>query len=82
MYRFSKAFYFYKMNLSIDEPQFTISSFLDEAKHRVKLFFAPGLEIGFVDRERALKQVFEWGEKGTWHPVVVFGPEGCGKTTW
>ena len=48
---------------------------------RIRLRFA-GFEIGFVDRERALKQVFEWGEKGTWHPVVVFGPEGCGKTTW
>ena len=49
---------------------------------RVKLFFAPGLEIGFVDRERALKQVFELGERGTGFPVVVFGPEGCGKTSW
>jgi len=48
---------------------------------RVKLSFA-GLEVEFADRERALQQVQEWSEKGTWHPVVVFGPEGCGKTAW
>jgi len=24
--------------------------------------------------------VEEWAEKSTWRPVVVFGPEGCGKT--
>lgn len=34
----------------------------------------------FTDRDRALKQVEEWAEKSTWRPVVVFGPEGCGKT--
>jgi energy-coupling factor transporter ATP-binding protein EcfA2 len=48
---------------------------------RVKLRFA-GLEVEFADRERALQQVLEWAERGTWHPVVVFGPEGCGKTAW
>jgi hypothetical protein len=26
--------------------------------------------------------VLEWSERGTWFPVVVFGPEGCGKTAW
>ena len=46
---------------------------------RIKLRFA-GLEVEFADRERALQQVLEWSEKGTWQPVVVFGPEGCGKT--
>ena len=46
---------------------------------RVKLRFA-GLEVEFADRDRALQQVIEWAEKGTWRPVVVFGPEGCGKT--
>ena len=46
---------------------------------RVKLRFA-GLEVEFADRDRALQQVLEWSEKGTWQPVVVFGPEGCGKT--
>jgi len=45
---------------------------------RVKLRFA-GLEVEFADRDRALQQVLEWAEKGTWHPLVVFGPEGCGK---
>jgi energy-coupling factor transporter ATP-binding protein EcfA2 len=48
---------------------------------RVELSFA-GLKVEFCDRERALKQVEEFAKKGTWHPVVVFGPEGCGKTAW
>ncbi len=48
---------------------------------RVKLGFA-GLEVEFCDREGALKQVEEFAKRGTWHPVVVFGPEGCGKTAW
>jgi len=48
---------------------------------RVKLDFA-GLKVEFCDRERALKQVEELAERGTWHPLVVFGPEGCGKTAW
>jgi len=49
---------------------------------RVKLPFVPGVEIEFVDRGRGLSQVIEWGERGTRFPVVVFGPEGCGKTSW
>jgi len=49
---------------------------------RVKLSFARGLEVEFTDRERALKQVKELAEKGTRFPIVVFGPEGCGKTAW
>jgi energy-coupling factor transporter ATP-binding protein EcfA2 len=48
---------------------------------RVKLPFA-GLEVEFADRERGIQQVLEWAERGTWRPVVVFGPEGCGKTAW
>jgi len=48
---------------------------------RVKLSFA-GLEVEFVDRDRAIQQVLEWGERGMWFPIVVFGPEGCGKTAW
>jgi len=48
---------------------------------RVKLRFA-SLEVEFADRDRALAQVVEWAERGTWHPLVVFGPEGCGKTAW
>jgi hypothetical protein len=48
---------------------------------RVRLSFA-GLEVEFADRDRAIQQVLEWGERGTWFPVVVFGPEGCGKTAW
>jgi len=46
---------------------------------RVKLVFA-GREVEFVDRERALKQISDWAEKGTWDVHVIYGPEGCGKT--
>ena len=49
---------------------------------RVKLPFVPGLEVEFTDRDRAIRQVIEWGEKSTAYPVVVFDPEGCGKTSW
>ena len=49
---------------------------------RIKLSFAPSLELEFIDRDRAIKQVYELGEKGTRFPIVVFGPEGCGKTSW
>jgi hypothetical protein len=48
---------------------------------RVELDFA-GLKVEFCDRERAVRQVEGFAERGTWHPVVVFGPEGCGKTAW
>jgi energy-coupling factor transporter ATP-binding protein EcfA2 len=48
---------------------------------RVELGFAD-LKVEFTDRDRAIRQVEEWSERGTWHPVVVFGPEGCGKTAW
>jgi hypothetical protein len=50
--------------------------------NKIKLLFTPELEIEFIDRERALKQVEELAEKGTRYPVVIFGPEGCGKTAW
>jgi len=43
---------------------------------------APGLVVEFADRERALGQVEEFAEEGTRWPVVVFGPEGCGKTAF
>ncbi len=49
---------------------------------RIKLEIAPGVETEFVDRDRALAQVAEWAERGTRFPVVIFGPEGCGKTAF
>jgi DNA-binding transcriptional ArsR family regulator len=49
---------------------------------RLKLQLAPGLEVEFADREGALKLVEELAERGTRFPIVVFGPEGCGKTAW
>ncbi len=47
---------------------------------RVELELAPGLVVEFADREGALGQVGEFAEEGTRWPVVVFGPEGCGKS--
>jgi hypothetical protein len=49
---------------------------------RIKLSFVPGLEVEFVNRVRGIERVLEWGEKSTWHPIVVFGSEGCSKTAW
>lgn len=49
---------------------------------RVRLELVPGLEVEFTDREKALRQVYELAEKGTRYPIVVYGPEGCGKTAW
>ena len=49
---------------------------------RVELVLTSGLVVEFADRERALGQVEEWAERGTRWPIVVFGPEGCGKTAF
>ncbi len=49
---------------------------------RIAVEIAPGVETEFVDRDRALAQVVEWAERGTRFPVVIFGPEGCGKTAF
>jgi len=49
---------------------------------RIKLEITPSVETEFVDRDRALEQVVEWAEKSTRWPVVIFGPEGCGKTAF
>jgi hypothetical protein len=40
------------------------------------------LDIEFTDRDRAIGQVAEWGGEGTLRPVVIYGPEGCGKTAF
>ena len=48
---------------------------------RVKLRFA-GLEVEFVDRVRGIQQVIDWVEGVVIQPIVVFGPEGCGKSAW
>ena len=52
------------------------------AMKRVRLPFLPGLEVEFADRGRGVQQVLRWAERGTRFPIVVFGPEGCGKTAW
>jgi len=46
---------------------------------RIRVSFAD-LSVEFVDRDRALEQVRELGEKGTYPVYVVYGPEGCGKS--
>jgi len=47
---------------------------------RIVLELVPGVKTEFVDRDRALAQIAEWAERSTRFPVVVFGPEGCGKS--
>jgi len=49
---------------------------------RIKSSLAVGLSVEFVDRELALKRVEEWADRGTRLVQVVYGPEGCGKSTW
>jgi energy-coupling factor transporter ATP-binding protein EcfA2 len=50
---------------------------------RVRLpFLPPSIEVEFSDRERALAKVEEIAKRGTRAPLVVFGPEGCGKSAW
>jgi hypothetical protein len=49
---------------------------------RIRLRFAPKLEVEFIDRDKAVKHVCELSEKGTRYPLIVFGPEGCGKSAW
>jgi len=46
---------------------------------RVKLRFADR-EVEFVDRDVALRQLEELADRGAYYPLVVYGPEGCGKT--
>jgi len=48
---------------------------------RAKTLFADR-EVEFVDRDQAIKQVEELAERGTRFPLVVYGPEGCGKTAF
>jgi ATPase involved in DNA replication initiation len=49
---------------------------------KVKLPLVPGLDVEFVDRDAALRQVADWADRGTRFPVVIYGPEGCGKTAF
>ncbi|MEM4970835.1 MAG: ATP-binding protein [Sulfolobales archaeon] len=47
---------------------------------RVILRFAENLEIEFTDRDQGIKHIRKLAERGTRFPLVVYGPEGCGKT--
>ena len=55
---------------------------VENAVRRIVLELVPGLKTEFIDRDRALGQVVEWAERSTRFPVVVFGPEGCGKSAF
>ena len=47
---------------------------------RARLELAAGVDVEFADRDLALRQLAEIAERGTRLPLVVYGPEGCGKT--
>lgn len=49
---------------------------------RVELNFAGNLRVRFSGRVWALEQVVKVAEAGTPYPLVVYGPEGCGKSSW
>jgi energy-coupling factor transporter ATP-binding protein EcfA2 len=49
---------------------------------RIKLNLLPGLEVEFTDRDGALRRVEDWAREGTRWPIVIFGPEGCGKSAF
>jgi hypothetical protein len=55
---------------------------VENAVRRIVLELVPGVKTEFVDRDRALVQIAEWAERSTRFPVVVFGPEGCGKSAF
>jgi energy-coupling factor transporter ATP-binding protein EcfA2 len=55
---------------------------VENAVRRIALELVPGVKTEFVDRDRALARVVEWAEKSTRFPVVIFGPEGCGKSAF
>jgi len=46
------------------------------------LRFSPDVEIEFVDREKGIRQIYDYAERGMRTPLIVFGPEGCGKSAW
>jgi energy-coupling factor transporter ATP-binding protein EcfA2 len=49
---------------------------------RIRLNLLPGVEVEFTDRDGALRQVEDWAREGTRWPIVIFGPEGCGKSAF
>lgn len=49
---------------------------------RIELRLAGGVVVRFSDREKGLRQLDEIAERGRGHPIVVYGPEGCGKTAF
>ena len=38
--------------------------------------------VEFVDRDVAIRQIEDLAERGAWWPLVIYGPEGCGKTAF
>ncbi|ADM28491.1 ATPase [Ignisphaera aggregans DSM 17230] len=46
---------------------------------KAKISFT-GKEIEFIDRDIGIRQIEEFAERGVVSPIVIYGPEGCGKT--
>jgi len=61
-------------------PSFSVTDGVVFVASRVLLDFAPGLRVRFTDRERGLERIRGFAERGTSLPVVIYGPEGSGKT--
>jgi predicted AAA+ superfamily ATPase len=55
---------------------------MNTSVRRIRLRFTENLEVEFTDRERGIRQALELARRGTRFPLVVFGPEGCGKSAW
>ena len=54
--------------------------FKELSMRRVRLSFLPVSRLSSLMGGVALRQVEDWANKSTWYPVVIFGPEGCGRT--
>ena len=46
---------------------------------RVRVVFL-GHEVELVNRDAAIRQIERLAERGTQFPLIIYGPEGCGKT--
>ncbi len=52
-----------------------------QVRRRVKLRFTGKVQVTFVNREVALRKIYDFAERGEIiTPILVYGPEGCGKT--
>ncbi len=47
---------------------------------RIELVFTSGIKVRFADRFKAIKYVINLGKRGSRLPIIIYGPEGCGKS--